>query len=50
MSYRDRTYCASPCKTRECERHKDHAPKDGNVSWGMFHVDCPGFVREVKHG
>jgi len=53
MTYKDQMYCASPCANRECERHRDQVPKDTKglpVSWGLFHVDCPGFVREIKHG
>ena len=51
IHYRDRTFCASPCATRECPRHKDNVPKDTKglpVAWGYFHATCPDFRRIDK--
>ena len=50
ICYQGRTFCASPCATKECPHHKDNvpAPKDTNglpVSWGWFRVTCPDHRR-----
>ena len=49
IHYRDRTFCASPCATRECPRHKDNVPADTNglpVLWGHFRATCADCRRE----
>ena len=51
ICYRDQAYCASPCATRDCPRHKDNVPKDTKglpVSWGFFHAMCPDYRRVSK--
>ena len=51
IHYRDRTFCASPCATKECPRHKDNVPADTGglpVAWGCFRATCLEYRMDVN--
>ena len=49
ICYQGRTFCASPCATKECPRHRDNVPADTGglpVAWGCFHTTCADYLKE----
>ena len=46
----DKTYCAAPCTTRDCDRHPSKAPESkGHVlSFANFAPDCKRFKVDLK--
>ena len=42
----DKTFCASPCRNYDCDRHEVNVDSDyyGGISWAYFHTDCPEYI------